>query len=272
MRPPTPWDVDRPAVHAVLLDLDGVLYVGDRVIPGAVEAVARLRELVPAVRFVTNTTTRSRVTIRRQLGELGFPAGEDELLTPATLAVRHCREHGLHRVALVMNDAVAEDFAELERADEHVDAVIVGDLGEAFAYEPLNRAFRLLMDGAQLIALQRNRFWLTPDGLSLDAGAFVAALEFASAKTATVVGKPSTAFFDAALNSAGASAAEAVMIGDDVESDIAGAQRAGLRGVLVRTGKYREDHVRASGITPDATLGSIAEAPGLLTGDRRRGA
>ncbi|HVP03735.1 MAG TPA: TIGR01458 family HAD-type hydrolase [Solirubrobacteraceae bacterium] len=250
--------------RAVLLDLDGVLYVGDAPIPGAIDAVARLRDAGLALRFVTNTTTHTRAQTAAKLRGLGVELDDDELVTPAALAVRHCRERGHRRVALVMHEAVKADFAELEQADEHVDAVIVGDLGADFAYEPLNRAFRLLIDGAELVALQKNRYWLTPDGLSLDAGAFVAALEFASGSDAVVVGKPSPGFFQTALATAGATAREAAMVGDDVESDIGGAQRAGLRGVLVRTGKYREEQVAASGVRADAVVDSIADVPELL--------
>lgn len=251
-------------LRAVLLDLDGVLYVGDAPLPGAGEAVERLRERVGAVRFVTNTTTRPRSAILGALRRLGFAAGEDELFTPAALAVRHCVSAGHRRVALVVDDALHEDFAGLERAEHDVDAVIVGDLGSAFAFEPLNRAFRMVMGGAELIALQKNRYWLTPEGLSLDAGAFVAALEYATGREALVVGKPSPDFFGAVLDTAAVQPSQALMVGDDVESDVGGAQRAGLRGVLVRTGKFREDRLCASGIVPDAIVDSIADVPGLL--------
>jgi HAD superfamily hydrolase (TIGR01458 family) len=250
---------------AVLLDLDGVLYVGDDPIDGAREAVEELRDRGLGLRFVTNTTTRSRRQTIDKLRALGFTPDDDEVITPAALAVARCAGHGHRRVALVMGDAVKEDFAELEEVDAGADAVIVGDLGDAFAYGPLNRAFRLLMDGADLIALQKNRYWLTPDGLSLDAGPFVAALEYACGREAFVVGKPAAGFFASVLNDLGVGAGEAVMVGDDVESDIGGALRAGLAGVLVRTGKYREERVRASGISPTAVVDSIAAVPALLT-------
>ena len=163
-----------------------------------------------------------------------------------------------------MNAAVKEDFEGLEEADREVDAVIMGDLGEQFGFAILNRAFRHVMDGAELIALQKNRFWLTADGLSLDAGPFVAAIEYASGIEAFVVGKPSGGFFDSVLEDLGSVAAEVAMVGDDIESDIGGALDAGLRAVLVRTGKYREDFVAASGIEPTATIASIAELPAAL--------
>jgi HAD superfamily hydrolase (TIGR01458 family) len=251
-------------VRAALLDLDGVLYVEDRPIPGGRDAVAALRDAGLTLRFVTNTTALPRRRILERLARLGFAVAPDELATPAALAVRHCLDVGHTRVALVMNDEVKEDFSELEEVGERAGAVIVGDLGSAFGYDVLNRAFRLVMDGAALVALQRNRYWLTPEGLSLDVGPFVAALEYATAREAHVVGKPAAAFFETILQTAGASAAEAVMVGDDIESDVAGAQRAGLAGILVRTGKYREDAVRASSVDPDATVDSVADVPALL--------
>jgi HAD superfamily hydrolase (TIGR01458 family) len=248
----------------VLLDLDGVLYVEDEPIAGAPEAVATLRDAGLSLRFVTNTTASPRRRILERLERLGFAVEPAELATPAALAVRHCLDAGHRRVALVMNEDVKEDFAALEEVSRGAGAVIVGDLGSAFGYDVLNRAFRLLMDGAELVALQRNRYWLTPGGLSLDVGPFVAALEYAAATTAHVVGKPAPAFFETILATAGATAAEAAMVGDDVESDVGGAQRAGLAGILVRTGKYREDAVRAAGVRPDATVDSIAAVPALL--------
>jgi HAD superfamily hydrolase (TIGR01458 family) len=173
-------------------------------------------------------------------------------------------------VALLLADEVKQDFAELEEAVADVDAVVVGDLGERFSYAVLNQAFRRLMDGAELVALQKNRYWRTPGGLSLDVGPFVAALEYAARTRAFVVGKPSAGFFQTVLDGVPVEARHAAMVGDDVESDVGGAQAAGLRGILVRTGKYRADAVAASGVTPTATVGSIADVPGLLAGGRRR--
>lgn len=252
-------------LRAVLLDLDGVLYVGDAAVPGAADALKRLRDSDLKLRFVTNTTTHTRAATAAKLRCLGVELEDEELITPAALAVRLCLQRGLMRVALVMHEEVKADLSALEESDHDVDAVIVGDLGAEFAFEPLNAAFRLIMAGAELVALQKNRYWMTPGGLSLDAGAFVAALEFASEREALVVGKPSPVFFQEALATTGATPPQAVMVGDDVESDVGGAQRAGLHGVLVRTGKYREDRVRVSGIVPDALVDSIADIPDLLT-------
>lgn len=252
------------SVDALLIDLDGVLYVEDDPIDGAKEAVDSFRDAGLGLRFVTNTTARSRRQTLERLKRLGFGVAEEELVTPAALARRRCAEAGHERVALIMNEDVKADFEGLTEADSDVEAVIMGDLGEAFGFAILNRAFRLVMDGAELIALQKNRFWLTPDGLSLDAGPFVAAVEYATGKESLVVGKPARAFFDLTCDDLGSEPDRAAMIGDDVETDVGGAIRAGLAGVLVRTGKYREDFVRESKVEPTATVDSIAEVPALL--------
>lgn len=256
------------AASAILLDLDGVLYIGDTPIAGAQAAVEELRKQGLRLRFVTNTTAHSRSETIRKLRCLGFAVAGEEVITPAALAVDHCAERGHRRAALLVAESVREDFAALEEVagETGADAVIVGDLGESFGYEPLNRAFRLVMEGAELVALQKNRYWMTPEGLSLDAGAFVAALEYATGREAYVVGKPAAGFFASVLAGLGIAAGDAVMVGDDVESDVGGALRAGLAAILVRTGKYREDHVRSCGIAPTAVVASVADVPGLVAG------
>jgi HAD superfamily hydrolase (TIGR01458 family) len=251
-------------VEGLLLDLSGVIYVQDDAVPGAAEALRSLRANQLPIRLVTNTTMRPRRSILDRLERLGIEADPVELITPATLARRRCEEAGYRSVALIVLDELREDLEGLAQAGDSADAVIVGDLGDGWDYEVLNRAFRLLMDGAQLIALQKNRYWETSDGLSLDAGPFVASLEYATGREAEVMGKPSAAFFELALGELGVSAERAAMVGDDVEADVGGAMDAGLAGVLVRTGKFREDLVRESGVEPTAIIESIADLPGLL--------
>jgi HAD superfamily hydrolase (TIGR01458 family) len=251
-------------IRAALLDLDGVMYVGEEPIAGAPEAVAAFRDAGLGLRFVTNTTERSRAQTIAKVERMGLAPADDEVVTPAALARRHCLDAGHRTVALIMNDEVKADFEGLEQVDEGADAVIMGDLGESFGFEILNRAFRMVMDGAELVALQKNRFWMAESGLSLNAGPFVAAIEYATGQEAVVVGKPSASFFELVLQGLGADAADAAMVGDDVETDVGGAIRAGLAGILVRTGKYREDFVAASGITPTAVVDSIADVPALL--------
>jgi HAD superfamily hydrolase (TIGR01458 family) len=252
-------------IEGLLLDLSGVVYVQDEAVPGAAEALRRLRDRGTPIRLVTNTTMRPRRSILERLERLGLEADPSELLTPATLAAKRCAEAGYESVSLVVLDDLREDLEGLEEKGDSVDAVVVGDLGDRWDYDVLNRAFRSLMDGAELIALQKNRYWETSEGLSLDAGPFVSALEYATGREAEVVGKPSPAFFKLALGELGVSADRAAMVGDDVEADVGGAMDAGLAGILVRTGKYREDLVDESGIEPTATADSIADVPELLS-------
>jgi len=252
-------------VEALLLDLSGVLYVQEEAVPGAHEALEQLRSSELRIRLVTNTTMRSRRQILERLERLGLEADPEELLTPAALAARRCREAGHTRVKLLVADDLREDLTDLEEGEGEVDAVVMGDLGRGFTYEVLNEAFREVRAGAELIALQKNRYWETAEGLSLDAGPFVAAVEYAADREAVVVGKPSEAFFELALSDLGVEPSAAAMVGDDVEADVGGALEAGIAGILVRTGKYREEDVRASGIEPTATVGSIADVPGLLS-------
>jgi HAD superfamily hydrolase (TIGR01458 family) len=253
----------------VLLDLDGLVYVGDRLVPGAAETVGWLaREEVP-YRFLTNTTSRPRQAIVAKLAGMGIPAGTEQILTPAVAAVAWLRRHGITHPAVFVPAATAAEFAELEPLQDDgqdAGAVVIGDLGEGWTFPTLNRALRLLMRDTQvpLVALGMTRYWRAEDGLRLDAGAFVRALEYAAARTAAVVGKPDPAFYDAAVDALGVDADRVVMVGDDIRTDVEGAQRAGLVGVLVRTGKFSASDLDGD-VSPDAVLDSIADLPGSLT-------
>jgi len=255
-----------PRWSGLLIDIDGVLHVGTKAIAGARETLEALRARGIPFRLVTNTTSRSRRLVVDRLVDLRFDVSEIDVLTPAAIAVRHCQANGYDRVALHVTPALREDLEELGDSSDSVDveAVVLGDLGEAFTYARLNTIFRQLQGGAELVALQRNRVWQREDGLSLDAGPFVVALEYAVGREATVTGKPSPAFFQSALAELGVTAAAAAMIGDDIEADIGGALDAGLEGVLVRTGKFREDALDVSGITPTLVLNSIADLQPLI--------
>ena len=235
-------------LRTLLLDLGGVFYQGADLIPGALDALARLRGSGLALRFVTNTTRQSRAALLRELAGRGLAIAQDELFTPATAARDLLVGRGLRPLLLIHPD-LAPDFTGLDTAEPN--AVVVGDAGEHFRYATLNQAFRLVHGGAPLFALGRNRYFQEADGLSLDAGPFVAALEYAAGQTAELLGKPAPAIFRAALASTGCAPADAVMIGDDVDSDVNGAIDAGLRGILVNTGKYRpgdESRLKPGGV------------------------
>jgi HAD superfamily hydrolase (TIGR01458 family) len=245
-------------VRGVLLDLGGVVYVGDTPIGGALSAVARLREAELPLRFVTNTTRRSRRQVIADLQRMGLRISDEELLTPASMARAFLQKHQLSPF-LVVHPELVEDFAGL--ASGHPEAVIIGDAGDCFTYERLNRAYRKITEGAVLLALAMNRNFKDADGeLSLDAGPFVAALEYASKRKAVLLGKPSAEFYQLAVASLGSNGDDLVMVGDDAEADVSGAISAGLRGVLVRTGKYRAGDESALPSAPDCIADSLNNA------------
>jgi len=252
----------------VLLDLGGVVYIGNEPLPGAVEAITRLREAGLAVRFLTNTTRNPQRGVLDKLRTMGLAASEEELFTPALAACRIIAEQGL-TPHLLVHPHLEEDFAGLPRGERQ--ALVVGDAGEAFNYEAMNRAFRVLMHGAEFLALANNRSFRDADGeLSLDAGPFVAALAFASRREPVVLGKPSPDFFHAALASMGCAPGEAAMVGDDVENDVGGAMAAGLTGILVRTGKYQPGAESEIAPPPTHVANDLASAVDwLLGGDAR---
>jgi HAD superfamily hydrolase (TIGR01458 family) len=252
---------------AILLDVDGVLHVSGEAVPGAAEAVGRLRAAGHRLRFVTNNTTRSRRRLANQLLAIGIDLDEDELQTTAAAAARTLRHK---RVFALTMEAIKDDLEEVELVEGDAEAVLLGgadetaETGRVFSYANLSRAFGELEGGADLYCLHRNRWWQTKRGPLLDSGVFVAGLEYAAETQATILGKPSRAYFAAALSALEADASEAWMVGDDVENDIAGAQAQGLRTLLVRTGKFRAERDESSVVRPDATLPSVASLPEWL--------
>jgi HAD superfamily hydrolase (TIGR01458 family) len=252
---------------AILLDVDGVLHVSGAPITGAAAAVRRLRADGHRIRFVSNTTTRSRAQIGDQLRLMGIEVEDDELQTTGAVAARVLK--GKRVLALTM-PGLLDDLEGLQLVGMNVDAVLIGgadegeETGRVFSYLNLNRAFLELDGGAGLYCLHKNRWWQTGDGPRLDTGAFVAGLEYAADAEANVLGKPSPAYFAAALEALDGEPEMTWMIGDDFEGDIVGAQRHGMRTILVRTGKFRPDDVEASGVLPDGIVSSIAQVPDWL--------
>ncbi|GAB2821333.1 HAD-IIA family hydrolase [Actinocorallia aurea] len=248
---------------AVLLDIDGVLAVSWQPIPGAVEAVAKLREDGHDLLLLTNTTSRTKAQITGALVAAGFPIGPDDVMTATTATAAHLAErHPDARVFLLNGGDVTADLPGVRLVDEDPDVVVVGGAGPDFDYPTVNRVFGFLNEGAHLVAMARNLSWRTADGLSLDAGAYLLGWEAAAGVRADVVGKPSPTFFHAALSRLGAETG--VMVGDDLEADVLGAQRAGLTGVQVRTGKFREKDLAAAPVPPDHLIDSVADLPDLL--------
>jgi len=243
--------------------MDGVWFVSETPVPGAVETLAHLRERGIPMRFITNTTTRTLRELAQKMDRLGLDVAQNEIISAPQAAVLYLRERGRPSCHFIVDDNVRGEFAEFPESDRP-DYVVIGDVGERWSYGLLNDAFRMVMDGAGILALHKGRYWQVEDGLRLDIGAFVAGLEYATGKEAVLVGKPDPLLFHSALADLGVDASEAVMVGDDVNSDVGGAQAAGIRGVLVKTGKYRSELVAASGVKPDAVIDSVASLRELI--------
>lgn len=258
--------------HAVLFDMDGVLYNSESPIAGAVETLAWVRSRGIAHLFVTNTTSRSRAVLAAKLARFGIPGGEDDILTPTVAAAAWLRANAPGAaLALFVREAARADFDGLrllpDDAEHGADFVVIGDLGTHWDFRTLNRAFRLLHHNpaARLIALGMTRYWLAADGISLDVAPFVAALEHATGRRPEVFGKPAANFFHAAAARLGLPPCDVLMVGDDVDADVGGAMAAGLKGALVRTGKFCPTDLDGP-VRPDAVLDSVADLPasGLL--------
>ena len=252
--------MNRPS--GILFDLDGVIYNAETPIKGSAEVIAWARqERIPFL-FVTNTTSRPRRILVDKLQLMGITASVDEIWTPAVAANLWLSERRVSPVALFIPPETAAEFTDVVASQVGAKAVVIGDLGPAWNFAALNNAFRLLhADGeSQLVALGMTRYWMSPTGPSLDVAPFVVALEHASGRRAVVLGKPSREFFDAAALKLGLPNADLLMIGDDIRADVLGAQRAGLRGGLVKTGKFRADDLEQD-VQPDALLDSVADLP-----------
>jgi phospholysine phosphohistidine inorganic pyrophosphate phosphatase len=253
-------------MQALLFDLDGVVYQGDRVIDGAFETLRWCDRVGIPHLFVTNTSSTPRRALVERLSAMGLSVSAQQIFAPPVAARDYLATHDATPLALFVREPTREDFEGLELLDDAAEqgagSVVIGDIGKAWDFATLNRAFRLLMTEPRpvLIALGMSRYAQGSDGLVLDVAPFIKALEHASGCEAVVMGKPANEFFDAAVRKLGTSPAETVMIGDDIRADVGGAQAAGLAGVLVRTGKFRPKDLQGD-IRPDAILDSVADLP-----------
>ena len=257
---------DQLDVDGLLIDIDGVLTVSWVPIDGVDDAMASLRSSDIPLRFATNTTTRTRAEVARLLSGAGIPVEVDEILTaPAATAAHLRREHPGARVFLLNTGDLSDDLGGIDLVDSGpADVVVIGGAGVDFTHEQLNEAFRLILDGAAFVAMHRNMYWRTSAGLELDTGAYVRALEEATGVEPVVLGKPSPDFFATGVTELGLDTKRVAMVGDDLHNDVLGAQHAGLRGVLVRTGKFRPEVLAASEERPDVVIDSFADLPSLL--------
>ena len=252
-------------IKGLLIDLDGVIYNDSELIAGATESIRWLRDKNIPFRFITNTTMKSRMTLQQKLQSFGIEVKREEIFTAVYAAALYIKKSGKDKCHLLLMDDAKEEFHDFNLEAENPDFVVVGDLGEELSFEAMNIAFQKLFSGAELIALQKNRYWLSDKGYTLDAGALVAMLEFAAGKKGQIIGKPSPHFFALALNDLNLQPENVVMIGDDIESDIIGAHRMGIRGVLVKTGKFLPADLEREDVVPWRTIDNIGDLNKIFT-------
>jgi HAD superfamily hydrolase (TIGR01458 family) len=257
-------------VRGVLLDIDGTLAVSWQPVPGATEALARLRAAGVPFKLMTNTTELSVRHMVDAMREVGFGVEPADFITAPVATAAYLRaNHPGARCSLLGLETAAEDmggvtFVDVDDPGGQVDVVVVGGADQEFTFQNLNRAFRLVLGGAALVAMHRNLMWMTSEGLNLDAGAYQLGLEAATGVTAAVAGKPAAEFFRQAVRLLELPAGGVAMVGDDVETDVLAAQRLGLTGVLVRTGKFRQEVLERAAAEPDVVIDSVADLPALL--------
>ena len=252
-------------IDGVLLDIDGVLSVSWKPIPGSIQAMAAFRRAALSVCLITNTTTHTCRALARTLNDAGFDVEPEQIVTAVTATAEHLRTAHPGAAVFVLSDGDARDDmddVQLVDAPEGADVIVLGGASVDFTYDAINRSFRRLMDGAALVAMHRNLYWKTAHGFELDAGAYVTGLEAASGAEAVVCGKPAAEYFRAALQVLGLPAERAAMVGDDIVNDVGGARAVGLTGVLVRTGKYRDGDLERG--AADAVVDSLADVPRWL--------
>jgi len=259
-------------MSAILFDLDGVLYEGNHAIAGAAETINWFNAHSIPHLFLTNTSSKPRAVLVEKLAAFEIKTSTDQFLTPPVATAQWLKLNSDGPVALFIPEATKSEFMDFEistNSTETVSAVVIGDLGEGWDFNTLNRAFRLLIENpeAVLVALGMTRYWRAENGLQLDAGPYVSALSYATGRKPVVLGKPARTFYQAALNYLQTDSSETVMIGDDIKGDIEAAQQAGIRTVLVRTGKFTPSDLD-QGITPDAVIDSIADLPDWWTNNK----
>jgi HAD superfamily hydrolase (TIGR01458 family) len=253
-------------VDGLLLDIDGVLSISWEPVPGSIEAMRWIGEHGPPFRLITNTTTHTRKDLAATLGAAGFDIESGQIVTAVVATAAFLRSHHPREPVFVLSDGDAsEDLDGIDLVDpEAAGVIVIGGACDDFTYPMLNRIFRRLMEGAALVGMHRNLLWRTSRGWELDGGAYIAGLEEAAGVRAAICGKPAPDYFASALALMGVGADHALMVGDDMENDVLGAQAAGIRGILVRTGKFREADL-AKG-EPERVIDSVADLPGLLGG------
>jgi HAD superfamily hydrolase (TIGR01458 family) len=246
-------------IKAFLFDLDGTLHIGDKAIAGAAETIRTLKDNGYPCRFITNTTTKTLSELHDQMIRIGLPILKEEIINTFEIAVLYLRKIKNPTCYFVLNDKVKKDFSEFKEELVNPQYIIIGDIGNKWNYNLLNKIFNMMMNGSNLIALHKGRFWLTEEGLQMDIGAFITGLEYVTGKEAIVLGKPSKEFFLTAISGLNIPPENIAMVGDDINNDVSGAQALGMFGILAKTGKYKEEYINASKVKPDLIIDSVKD-------------
>jgi len=253
------------APGGILFDLDGVIYEGNSLIPGSLETLNKIQLAEIPYHFITNTTRMTKSNLVSFLKAMGLNVAPESVFSAPQIALEYCKLKDYKKISLIVPDPEMEqDFSSFQLVDINPDAIVLGDMGQLFTFELINRLFNEAINGAQIVAMHKNRYWKSAQGLTIDLGVFVAALEYASGKSAVVMGKPDPNMFRLAIQSWNVSPDSVWVIGDDVEGDVFGAKSAGMKSVLVKTGKFREDVLAQSKTKPDHIIESVANLPSLL--------
>ena len=251
-------------IKGIFFDLDGVLYIGNKAIDGAVETISFLRPESYKLRFITNTSTITpEISIEKLLG-MGFDVKAGELFTPLNVAKEYMLSKNYKTFYPVIKKDVLEFYSDFRIDDINPDCILIGDIGDKWSYELMNKIYNFVMSGSELLALHKGKFYKTEKGNVIDIGAFVTGIEFAANVKAKIFGKPDNNFFDTVIKSTGVSAENILMVGDDIDNDIQGAINCGMKTVLTRTGKYDENYVSKSGVKPDVVIESIRDLPNKI--------
>jgi HAD superfamily hydrolase (TIGR01458 family) len=251
-------------IKGLLIDLEGVLYVGDKIIEGSVETVKYLNNIYK-IKYLTNTTTASRNSVFKKLIKMGLQLDVDDIFSPSIAVNDFLHNNKIKRIYLLANKNLEPDFNNFTLDDQFPEAVILGDVYKNFNWYSLNKVFELITNNeAMLIALHKNKYCKRNGRIALDLGPFVQALEYAASIQSVIIGKPDKKFFNLAIDSLNLKKNEIAMVGDDILSDIAGAKNNGLISVQVKTGKYQPQDEGKEFIQPDIRIDSIASLPSVI--------
>jgi HAD superfamily hydrolase (TIGR01458 family) len=246
--------------QALLIDIDGTIYFKGQLIDGAIDFLKELKENDVAIRYLTNTTSIAPSKIVERLNNYGLDVSEQECFTPITAAQVYFGKHRNLSYYVAASPDLKREFDQSRWNEADPDCVVLGELREVCSYEELNKIFAFVSHGSRLLATSYSPYFYTATGeKKMDTGAFARMFEASLQIKAEIIGKPAPLFYQMALDSVDIDSHQCMAVGDDIDTDILGANQVDLFSVLVKTGKYDEAYVKASHIAPDAIVTSLVE-------------